>query len=182
MSINNVVPYIAFQVLKSSDCRVLMIADQSVYAHLEGGPVYLDILLPGYTTSVEVEFLPHQLNIINANNLGLSDANSSDDLPNLPDGIYSITVRMCPFESFTITKTHLQNCQQLCDFKNRLISLDLLACCSDKNDRTRGILSDISLLIEASEAHAARCNIKGAMDCYKKADELLCRLTDLCIN
>lgn len=179
--INNITPYIDFQIIPSDDCRVIMVADLSVYAHLQGQPVFIDIVIPGYSKPIELSFSPNQLNILNANNLGLSQAITPDNLPNLPDGIYTITVRMCPFDSFTVTKTILQNCQQICDFRNQLISMDLLCECDNNAEKARIKLNDISLLIEASKAHAARCNVIKAMEHYKKADRMLCQLKDFCV-
>lgn len=172
---------IKFEIIPSVDCRVLIIADLSNYAHLESSSVLIDITLPGYETPIELDFQPHQLNIFNANNLGLSNAQTSDALPNLPDGIYTITIKMCPYDVFSFTKNHLQNCQQLCAFKNQLIATDILCCCDEKAEKAKIKLSDISLLIEASQAHADRCNIRRAMEHYRKADELLNQLTDLCL-
>lgn len=182
MAVITAKPYLNFEIIPSNDCRIMMVADLSQYAHLENEPVVISVTLPGYTNPVDLPFEKGKLNILNAGNLGLSDAESADELPNLPDGIYKITLKTCPYDILNVTKDHLQNCQQLCDFKNKLIAVDLLCHCDENAAKAKAKLHDIILLIEASKAHAARCNVKRAMEHYRKADDLLKQLADLCIN
>ena len=72
---------IDFQVIDTGDPRVLMIADNSVWAQIENQPKVIEITTPGNdpaTDYVGHYFQPYQINSFNSETLGLS---CSDDCP-----------------------------------------------------------------------------------------------------
>lgn len=84
---------IDFQHLKSSDPKVLIIIDTSVWGVIENKRAVIEIITPGATKPVTYIFAKNKSNVFNSSNLYLSGTDSQCDLP---DGLYKITVKGSP--------------------------------------------------------------------------------------
>lgn len=101
---------IDFFIFSMYDPKVLLVSDNSTWLHIEDKPAIIEIKIPGSGRVITYNFLKGGVNSFNSNNLKLtclsgdcSDAEYSD----LPDGIYTITVKGSP-DTFQATKYHLK--------------------------------------------------------------------------
>ena len=182
---------IDFDVLPSgTNCKVLKIVDLSNWASLISSPSFVDITTPGQTVPVSTTFYKGQINLLNSNNLQLSDVTDYSALANLPDGAYKICVKVCmgsipsttepplpPTPVFEeVCKWHLQDCQIKCKIARKLTSVDLT--CQPCRKYLLEYLREINLYLAAAHAQIDDCNVNKAMEYYRRATELLERLNE----
>ena len=176
MAIDTSKIYIDFEVLRTNTCKALKILDLSNWASAELDMAYITVLTPGSTIPVILSFQKGKLNILNTNNLNLTDVKDYSNLTALPDGIYTITVSQCENDPFAATKYFLQDCTLRCQIVRKLISVDIL--CDPCRKELLKDLMDILLFMDAAQAHTESCNINKAMECYQRAALLLSRISD----
>jgi hypothetical protein len=172
--INNI--HIDFEVLKTKNCKVLSIMDCSNWSIAESETAYISILTPGSSIPVNNIFNKHQINLIDAVGLKLTDVTNYSLLPVLPDGIYEITVFRCVDDVKGVTKYHFQDCVIRCQLSRKLLALDL-NCEPCKKELLKHI-QDIWLFLDAAQAQADQCNPNKAMEYYRRAATLLDRISD----
>jgi hypothetical protein len=94
----------------SDDPNYLNISDFSEWVYTEGQPAYISIQLPGSKKEKNFAFSKKRINIFNSHNLGLSCLKgdcTEEVYIELPDGIYTITVRS-NYEGIKKTKFFLK--------------------------------------------------------------------------
>lgn len=176
MAIDTTLVRLDFDVLKSNNCKVLLIADGSNWANAQDDPAYIQVLTPGQTVPVTHVFRKDRLNRLNSNTLNLSDVIDYSDLAPLPDGIYTITLTQCENDPLARVKYHFQDCQIRCQLAQKLLSVDL-TCNSCRKELLKEI-QDISLLLDAAQANSDKCNPTKAMELYQRAQVILDRISD----
>jgi hypothetical protein len=90
-------PILALTFPEGADSTLLLVTDASLYAETAVNPM-LDIRMPGYTSYRSVPFIPNKTNTYTARTLGIQPINTDEALTELPDGVYEIVYRMCPYE------------------------------------------------------------------------------------
>ena len=158
---------IDFEVLGcSSNCKSLKILDLSNWGPAILNPSFVDITTPGSTFAVTLPFEKKVINVVNGNNLNLSDVTDYSSLGNLPDGAYQICVRVCmgPDAFQTVCKYWLQDCQLRCKLNRKLLSIDL-TCQPCRTNYLEEIL-EVQLFLDAAQAHIENCNVNKAMEYY----------------
>jgi hypothetical protein len=184
MAIDTSALNIDFNVLGcSTNCKHIQIADLSNWGPAIMNPSYIDITTPGSTIPVSLLYQKQVINSFNGNNLNLSDVNDYSSLPNLPDGAYSICVRVCmgvdaqsnPIYE-RVCKYHLQDCQIRCRLAQKLLAIDL-ACDVCKRDYLNEVL-EVQLFLDAAQAQIDNCNVNKAMEYYRRAATELERLKE----
>lgn len=168
---------IDFQVIDTGDPRVLMIADNSVWAQIENQPKVIEITTPGNdpkTDFVAHYFQPYQINSFNSETLGLS---CSDDCPieldPLPDGVYTIIVKGSP-DKFNLTRKYLK-------VDNTQLELDKLFIayynsCKENNKCFKDTITDIQMLIDGAKASVRFDDVCKAQELLFRAQELIERV------
>lgn len=151
--------------------KVLLILDTSCYDKQPESPV-IDVLIPGYSQTVRVPFVPGKLTILNSVSLNLS-CNPDNGLTDLPDGLYYISYRVYPHKQNFVVKPLLQTAQLENEYFNQLVKLGSTDCDTQKNKRLRGYLQNIDLFLEAARASARICNKTKVNDFYQKAADLI---------
>lgn len=161
-----------FQVLDTKDPRILPIFDSSIWGHIENKPAIIEIILPGEKNPIVHYFNKKQINIFNSINLNLNciDECGGEELLDLPDGVYTITLKGSPDDFFMTRKYLRTNLLQL-ELDKAFIRLNLLC---DKGELSElKLLTDITLLIRAAEANVRFDNIGMASKLYTKSRDLL---------
>lgn len=170
-----------FDIVELNSCLTMGILDNSSYTvddDLVQLPT-LQILIPSYgDTPVEVSYYPHQVTILNSNNLQLSNVADPKDYIALPDGLWTIKQTICPFEDNWFEKKFYRICQLECKFYNAFLELELNKCEDCWNDKKYQKLRNADVYIKGIKANVSDCNFKKATQLYEKADKILDDLTD----
>ena len=156
-----------FTVLHQSNAKYLLTVDVSQYITAPTGNV-IDITVPGYSTPIRCSFDPSEVNVYNSGLLGLS---SGSTLINLPDGVYTLTYRVCPVDVLYITKKIIRTCEIECKYLNLYAKFSLD--CSYDNSENLKKLDKIKNYIESAKANASICNYLKAAEFIQKANNLL---------
>lgn len=158
-----------FQILESSDPKTIIVLDKSIYLDTYPEKPLLEVLLPGYSKSILVPFKAFDYNVINSSQLNIS----CGDNTNLPDGVYCITLRICPHDSVFLTKIFLKT--DLIDYKFSNFLLSILEKRDFSNEEKR-IIENYYIILESAKSHASFGNTKEASLLYKKAEKILNKL------
>lgn len=164
-------PILDFNVLCVTDLRNFMVADLSLWKHLETEPSYVDIKTPGRAEAVTLNWEKGKVNIFNSSNLGITPTTSVDALITLPDGLYHICVYICEGCKFRVDKYYLRTVHTQLQLDQALIKLDLSKC-SKESCYLDKILEANQLLLSA-HANAKDGNYTEAVADYDTAKELL---------
>lgn len=77
--------------------KLLVLTDLSQYPETPDKPIW-QITLPGFDTGIELAGLPGRSLYLDSNLLGFSLNAEACDLLDLPDGLWSICYRVCPYD------------------------------------------------------------------------------------
>lgn len=163
---------IDFQVLDTNDPRVILIADNSIWGHIEDKPTIIEITVAGESSPKVHYFKQKQLNSINSYHLGLSCPNECGEMEftDIPDGIYTITVKGSPDKYFK-TRKYLRTVLTRLELDKLYINLNLF--CKEKNMDLYNLLIDIDLMLKSAEANVRHDNIAKAQELFFKAQALI---------
>lgn len=163
---------IDFQVLNTNDPTLLSIADYSVWGQLLNKPSIIEVLLPGESIPRIEYFNQGQVNVFTSINLGLNCINDCGEVDriNLPDGIYTITLKGSP-DTFNMTRKYLRTEIIQLELDKLYINLNLL--CERKDEGKINKLTDIDLLLKAAASNVRHDNICEAQELFLKAQELI---------
>jgi len=164
---------IDFFVFTLYDPKLLVIADNSNWLHIVDKPSVIEILVPGSTTPRLFNFLKNGSNSFNSHNLCLSCLTADcteEEYVNLPDGVYTITLKGSP-STYTETKYFLKTDSMQQRLDKLLIDSGFSLVSGDKKLRDR--ILDINILRQTSEAYVRRGEINEARKFFKiTLDEL----------
>lgn len=170
-----IIDFIVFTVY---DPKVLLVADNSNWLHIENQPAIIEITFPGSTKPLTFNFQKNATNSFNSHNLELTclTGNCDDEAYiDLPDGIYTITVKGSP-DTFNRTKYHLKTDRMQITIDQMLTELGMDY--DPKVARERKRLSDVEFLRKVAEAHIRREDIGKAKTFYDQAVDELKKLQD----
>lgn len=164
-------------IMETHNTKTIGILDISVYdpaIAVQGAT--LEVIPPGFN-KIAVLFTPGALNILNSNNVGITNACSFQELLPMPDGIWQIRYSIQPADRHSFHKDFMRTTLLECRFQNAFLQ-SLLGAKHDvskKIDRKK--LQEVSLLIQGAIAAANKNNPGLAMDFYHQASDLLHTLT-----
>jgi hypothetical protein len=161
------------EVLHPKSCKYLTVLDTSFYP-VTPDNASLTIVPPGYEQSFLFDFGIRKANIYNSNSFGITTADSLNDLP---DGLYTFHYVTCP-TTVDCDFYHMRTCKIRCRLAAQWAKY-IVGC---DNTRVLQDLSEIDFLVKGAEAHADLCNPDKATELYIKANELLQRIEEPCIN
>lgn len=166
--------FIDFHVTLLPDPRVMVIADTSVWSHIENKPSIIEIILPGEETPITHYFKKGQLNVFNSINLmvncGLPCGCKSLTQNPLPDGIYTITVKGSP-SKFNKTIKYLRTTQTRLELDKLFLAEQIK--CKDLSHFNRSRIDEIDFLLRAAEANTRLNQIQDAQELFFKAQGLM---------
>ena len=146
----------------------LAIADNSVYSEAAVNPT-LQISVPNFD-DVLVAFVPNTLNVFGTEELGISEA---EDTQYLPDGIYHVKYTINPplQNFFQLSFYRTNNLQE--KFDNVFLTLQIMECDGKLKKQAEHDLTTIYFFIQGAISAANNCAIVEANKLYKKADRML---------
>jgi len=172
--IGNTTLRLDIDVVEQSNCKYLSILDCSQYI-TKPENASLDITIPGFSNPIRCSFDYGEVNVYNSGLLGITGADST--LLNLPDGIYTITYRICPLDVLYITKKIIRVCELECKYLT-LYAKVALDCSSTPSEFDK--LNKIKVYIESAKAHGSICNYLKAAEFIQKANSLLLEIDCKC--
>ena len=158
-----------FYVFSEYDPKVLLVGDNSNWLHIKDNPAIIEILLPGSSKPIIFTYLKNGINSFNSHNLKITCLKgdcTEEEFSDLPDGIYTITVKGSP-STFFKTKYHLKT-----DRLNQVIDKNLidLGFYFDENKvNQRDELLNIKVYLMQAEAYIRREDIQMAKKFYDLA-------------
>lgn len=169
---------IDFIVFTAYDPKVLLVSDNSNWLHIENEPAIIEITFPGSTKPLVFNFQKNAVNSFNSHNLQLTCLTGNcdgEDYIDLPDGIYTITVKGSP-DTFNATKYHLKTDRFQIAMDQLLVQMGF-----DYNPRKapqRKKIDEVSFLKKVAEAHIRRQDVGKAKTFFDQAQQELKRLQD----
>lgn len=160
-----------FNYFETNNLKTLGIQDGSIYD--PSVPIVKPIIkvyIPGFTECSVLNFKANQINILNSNNLGLTDSSSSEDLVNLPDGIYNIEYSFLPYETYTVSKK-IFRVSFLSSRFEEMVRKGITPCSDDKS--YFNLLKKAEFYIYGAIANANSCNYKEAITLYNEAEKII---------
>lgn len=158
---------------------IISIMDTSVYADIV--PVTcptLNVTLPGFAYSVQIDFTPGSNEILTACDLQVQIENCNEQYLNLPDGIYIIKYSVSPNEIVYVEYNHLRITQALNKYNNAMCDLDITDCaptCETENQLKN--LRKIRQYLDAAVAKVETCHEpQKGMTLYNYALKMLDKL------
>lgn len=162
-----------FLILDSNDSKSIVILDRSHYLDVPEKPL-LEITLPGFTGHVELTYNVNGITVLDSDALCLTQACDYSGLADLPDGIYQIKMKVCPYDTLFVKKCYLKTQVLENVYADALLSLDDV--CSDDLPKLKELIIDIDILIKGAKAETAYCNVEKAINKYIAAFKLLEKL------
>lgn len=168
-----------FDVYGGHNIRTFLLVDESDYMETPENPLY-KIIVPGFTATVTIGYIPNQVTVINSNLLQISCSGTSD-LVRLPDGIYQVTQQIGSTSADTLTRyrsyLRTNELQEKYDKLLQRLELSDYGIRKDRQLKENIILLDI--LMQSAIAETYLCNDRKAIDKYHVADRLADKLLNV---
>lgn len=158
---------IDFLFLDTNDPKIIVLLDRSVYLTTPEKPL-INVIIPGFTGSVDFAYTPSSLIVITSDTLGLTYSTDLGTTSDLPDGVYQITMKVCPYDEFYTKKCYLKiSCFQK-EYEDLLRTLDLKCECLEPKEVEKELI-DIEILIKSAQAECNICSVEKATCKYQAA-------------
>lgn len=164
---------IDFSVLDTNDPKSFYLLDKSSYIVTPDKP-RIFITPPGLTGNIAFDYpgVKNTIIEINSDILGTTDnCDVTGELLDLEDGVWQITMAVCPYEELYTRKCYLRTTKLECRLNDLLIRHDNCGCL-DETEFKKTIL-DIDFLILSAKASASICDEHKATMKYRKANDLV---------
>lgn len=155
---------------------ILRIVDTSVYMSIPVSCPKLQITVPGFSTSVEIEgVLPGFNYNLTACDLEIQRSGCGTMFNSLPDGIYVIKYSVSPNDVVYAEYNHLRITKALDKLNKRLCELDIAKCAPNETTHKKlRLLGDIHTYLLAAKAKVEVCHRPSeGMQVYEYALSLL---------
>jgi hypothetical protein len=161
-----------FEVLTTNNCRTLAIADVSTYDDEVSGAT-LQVRLPDRETVRELLYNTNGITVLNSNSLGYTRVTDLDELSDLPDGVYTIKISVCPYEINWFERDVYRICKLQCKYFKALLTLDMSKCDSCFSKEKVEKLNTARVYMEGVVANTENGDINKATELYNVADKIL---------
>lgn len=160
-----------FQVLRTYDPKMLLLADTSEWSHIFDTPAIVEVTLPGASNPTVEYWEQGKINVLTSKHLGITcGAGCEDELVELPDGIYNIKLKGSP-DKFNKERYYMRTEKLRLSLDKVYISFGLNL--ERANYQSVEKLWNAKLLIEACESHTRQGEIGMAADLYKQAKKIV---------
>lgn len=158
--------------------KMIRVTDLSLYPEVPDAPILM-VTLPGYNTYTELNFPYGKTLHIDSNLLGFTTNADPCDMMDLPDGIWTICYKVCPYDQLFLNGYFFKTSKFQSDFDGLLANLTVDA---NGNPTACSIseFENIDLLLQSAKACARLGNNKKAMARFEMANKLLTRLKTKC--
>lgn len=174
---------IGFEIIESMNDKKLLFLDTSEYFEQPESPL-IEITLPGFSKYFVIPYISNDVTIITSGSLGLTDILQRSDNSILPDGIYKIKQKICPYKYIWFVKYFLRT--TIIDFQIKQLfnAFDELPNPTKEDIKLKKEITDIFIFIESAKADAELGHTeRGQKDfqiAQKKVSKLLEKLTNYC--
>ncbi len=162
---------------------IMRVVDTSVYSSLiDVNCTYLNITVPGYGYSTQINVTENFTKTITACDLQLQTEDCGTVYQNLPDGVYIIKYSVSPNDVVYVTYNHLRITDALIKYNKILCDIDVSAC-DPPADVKRQLeqLRLIKMYLEAAKAKVEYCHEpQKGMTLYNYACKVLGKMN--CTN
>jgi len=168
-----------FEVLDTKDCSTIAIVDTSIYNSIQKNDgLIFQIITPFDPSPIELNFYRNSITFLNSNLLGITSTSNYESLQDLPDGLYTGKISMCPYDKFFYEKSWFRTCQLECIYKKAVLKLNISSCesCFSKEKLDR--LQRAFIYIEGAKFNAEKSNLKEANKLYSAAEKILKNISD----
>lgn len=162
---------IDFDILDSDNPKKILLLDQSNYLTYPKKPL-IDVIIPGFTGYVEFPYTPNTIIKIDSDTLKLTDETENEYTADLPDGVYQIIMKVCPYDELFKKKCYLKTSQLDRQYQELLLNLRLGSCCIDESKIIEEIVN-IDILLQSAKAETNICNVEDATRKYIVAKQKL---------
>ncbi len=170
-----------FDIVSTGNAKTLIFVDSSQYMENPERPL-LEVLAPGYTKYFLVNYFASEVTTFNSSTLGFNQVLNQTDLVELPDGVWVIKQKICPYEYVNKTKKYMKVDQLMNKVSQLNDKLDLLDCDVTDDIKVQSDLVKIYTLIEGAKSVVNLDSIK-AKNYYDTANKLVqSYLNKLCKN
>ena len=167
-----------FFVVSEYEPTVLLVADNSKWLHIEDKRSIIEITMPGASKPIIFEYLKNGINSFNSHNLNITclKGDCTDEVyVDLPDGIYTITVKGSP-STFYKTKFHLKTDRLNQKIDKLLINLGYFF--EKEKIKQRDEILRVKVLLMQAEAYLRLEEVRQAKEFYELAKEEVERLEE----
>ena len=163
---------IDFYVLETGSPKIISVYDNSDWEYSENLPSYIVIKIPGSNKEKSFSFLKGAINTLNSHNLGLSCLKGNcteEEYVDLPDGIYTITVKS-GYEGSDATKFYLKTDRFFIEYSKVLIKYGFEY---TKDEDFISYMTKIKFLVDVAKAHAINGDFVKTQRFFEEAKQLL---------
>jgi len=161
--------------------KIQIIKDSSYYnPDLAVTNAKLDLQYPNSDKYVSIPVGKNFSYILNSNTIGLTDVKYSENLSDLPDGIYTIKYSICPNKELYVEYSFLRNTKQVIKFNNLYCSVSVDKCSRKNYSEDLLKLRNIKDLIDASKYLADCGKYERSIELYDYVNELLSEFSSDC--
>jgi hypothetical protein len=161
-----------FYILETGSPKIISIYDNSDWEYAEDLPSYLIIKIPGSKKDKTFSYKKGAINTLNSHNLGLSclKGNCTEEVyVDLPDGIYTITVKS-GFENIETTKFYLKTDRFFIEYAKVLIKYGFEY---NKEETFINYMTKIKFLVEVAKSHAILGDFVNAQRYFEETKQML---------
>lgn len=169
--------YLSFEILPNLDSKTMLFLDTSDYKEEPERPL-LEVTLPGHTRYTLVNIIHNKVNVLNSNLTGYSKLLNVSHLVDLPDGVWTLKYKICPYDKIYVQKYHLRTNHLDCKMRQIHQFIQHSDCVIADDEKIKKEVVDLMLLIETGKAEAEEGNAKRAGDLYQKALKRATRLLE----
>jgi len=175
----NKITRLSFSVIDLHDCKQLSIADTSFYSSIQViSEALLQIITPFDDTPVDIMYYKNAVTVLNSNTLKITNVQNLEYLTELPDGLYTAKISICPQDRFFYEQSWYRTCLLECKFDKAFLKLKVQSCESCFSPDKLKSLDRAWIYIKSIQANVKDCNYKEADKLYKAADKILDRILE----
>lgn len=165
---------IDFLIVDSNDPKTIVLMDTSTYLEQPELPV-IDVIPPGYTGYIQIPYLPNSTIVLNSDDLKFTDNCEFEYLADLPDGVYQIKMKVCPYNQLFKKQCFLKDTIFYRNYQTLLLSFDQ-GCDSYDTDSLKSQMLDLDILVQSAKAEVAMCNVDRGVQKFQAAMSALDRI------
>lgn len=170
---------LSFEILNVNSCKLLGILDTSYYSPNQTiSNRTLQIITPFDDTPVELDYSHNAVTIFNSNNLNITNVSDFENLTELPDGLYTAKMTVCPEDKFYFEKSWYRTCLLQCKYDKAFLKLNVQECQACFSPQKLESLRRAKIYMMSAKVQADNCNFKEADRMYKASDKLLTKIND----
>lgn len=160
-----------FEIIETGNPQTLVFVDSSQYMEEPDRPL-LEVTMPGFDKYFLVNYTAREVNIFNSGTIGLNQVLFENQYLQLPDGIWFIKQKICPYKYIYRTKKFMRVTILLNKLAQLYNEIDLTDC-EEKNNRQLELdLTRIHSLIESAKL-VVNLNHKKAFNDYHLANRMV---------